>query len=55
MLVDLAVPLDPVVELAFAYGKPGDKACDRNFCFSAPDVGKIDDGVSRIMGNPDAG
>lgn len=54
MLVDLAVSFDPVVELAFADGKPGDKARDRYFSFNAPPFGKIDDGVSRIMGNPDA-
>jgi hypothetical protein len=55
MLVDFSVPLGPVVELAFADRKPGDKARDRNFGSSAPQVGEIDDGVSRIMGNPDAG
>ncbi len=54
MLVDFSVPPDPVVELAFPDGKPGDKAGDRNLGFGAPCVREIDDGVSRIMGNPDA-
>lgn len=55
MLVDLSVSFDPVVKLALADGKPGDKARDRDFSFDAPPFGKVNNGVSRIMGNPDAG
>jgi hypothetical protein len=54
MLVDFSVSFEPVVKLAFADRDPGDKARDRNLGFSAPEVGEIDDGVTRIMGNPDA-
>lgn len=55
MLVDLAVPFDPSVELALADGKPGDKMRERYFCFTAPCPDEIDYGVSGIVGNPDAG
>lgn len=55
MLVDLAVPLDPVVEFAFPDGEPGDKARDRDLRLSAPLFGKVNNGVSRVVGNPDAG
>ena len=55
MLVDLAVPFDPGVELALADGKPSDKVRDRDVGFITPLLNKVNDGVSCIMGNPDAG
>jgi len=55
MLVDLAVPFDPGVELAFANRKPVDVMSDRDVCLIAPFLDEVNDGVSCIMGNPDAG
>ncbi len=55
MLVDLAVTFDPGVELALADGKPGDEVGDRYFRLPGPSVNEVNNGVSRIMGNPDAG
>ena len=54
MFVDLAVSLDPSVELAFADSKPGDEMDDRDLGLIAPCLDEVDYGVSRIMGNPDA-
>jgi len=55
MLVGFAVPVNPGVELALADGKPVDKPIDRDVGFIAPCPGKINNGVTRIVGNPDAG
>ena len=55
MLIDLAVSFDPGVEFALADSKPADKMRDRYVSFIAPLTDKINDGVSCIMGNPDAG
>ena len=55
MLVDLAVAFDPCVEFALADGKPADEMRDRDIGFIAPGSNEINYGVSRIMGNPDAG
>lgn len=55
MLVGLAVAIDPCVEFALADGKPADKSLDRDVGLLRPGLGEIDNGVSRIMGNPDAG
>jgi len=55
MLVDLAVSFDPGVKFALADGKPADEMRDRNVGLTAPFVDKVNDGVSCIMGNPDAG
>jgi hypothetical protein len=55
MLVDLAVSFDPGIELALAYGKPPDEMRDRDVSLIAPLTDKVNDGVSCIMGNPDAG
>ena len=55
MLVGFAVPVDPCVELALADGKPADEPIDRDASLIAPGLGKVNNGVSRIMGNPDAG
>ena len=55
MLVDLAVPFDPGVELALAHGKPADEMRDRDTGLIAPFPDKVNQGVSRIVGNPDAG
>jgi hypothetical protein len=54
MLIGLAVPIDPGVELALADGKPSDKSLERDVGLFRPGPGEINDGVSRIMGNPDA-
>jgi len=55
MLVDLAVPFDPGVELAFADRKPVDEMRDRDAGLIAPFLDKVNDGVSCVMGDPDAG
>ena len=55
MLVGFAVPVYPGVELALADGKPVDEPIDRDVGLIAPCPGKINNGVSSIMGNPDAG
>ena len=55
MFVGFAVAVDPGVELALADGKPTHEAIDRDACFIAPGSGKINNGVTGIMGNPAAG
>jgi hypothetical protein len=55
MLVGSAVPIDPGVEFALAYGEPANEPIDRDAGFIAPCSCKINDGVTGIMGNPDAG
>ncbi len=55
MLIGLAVPVDPRVKLALADGEPVHEPFERDIGLSGPGPGEIDDGVSRIMGNPDAG
>jgi hypothetical protein len=55
MLVGFAVTVNPGVELALADGKPTDEPIDRDLGFIAPCSGKINNGVSCIVGNPDAG
>ena len=55
MLIGFAVSIDPGVELALADGKPADEPIDRDTGFIAPCSGKVNYGVSSIMGNPDAG
>ena len=54
VLVDLAVALLPVVELAFADADPGEKARDRNVGFIRPGADEIDDLVARVVGDPTA-
>jgi hypothetical protein len=55
MLVGFAVPVDPSVKLALAYRQPADELLDRDTGLPVPCPGKVNNGVSRIMGNPDAG
>ena len=55
MLIGLAVAVNPRVKLALADGKPGDESFERDIGLSGPEPGEINDGVSGIMGNPDAG
>lgn len=55
MLVGFAVPVDPGVKLALADRQPVDEPLDRDAGLSVPCPGKVYNGVSRIMGNPDAG
>jgi hypothetical protein len=55
MLVDFAVSFDPGVELALADRKPVNVMRDRDVSLIAPFADKVNDGVSCIMGNPDAG
>jgi len=55
MLVCFAVTVNPGVELALADGKPVNKPIDRDVGFIAPCSGKVNNGVTSIMGNPDAG
>ena len=55
MLIGLAVAVDPRVELALADSEPVHKPPHRDVGLSGPGPGEVNDGVSRIMGNPDAG
>ncbi len=55
MLIGLAVPIDPGVELALADRKPFHESLGRDAGLFSPGTGEINDGVSRIVGNPDAG
>ena len=55
MLVDLAVAFDPCVEFALADSKPIDEIRDRDAGLLVPFLDKVNDSVSCIMGNPDAG
>ncbi len=55
MLVNPAVAFDPCVEFALADGKPVDEMRDRDASLIVPFLDKVNDSVSRIMGNPDAG
>lgn len=55
MLVGFAIPIDPGVKFALADREPADEPLDRNAGFTVPDPGKVNNGVSSIMGNPDAG
>jgi|GEM_PF-5781294 len=54
MLVDLAVPVDPGVKFALTDSYPGNKPSNRDVGLVAPGPDKINNGISRIMGNPDA-
>jgi len=55
MLVGFAIPIDPSVKLALADREPADEPLDRDTCLPVPRSSKVYNGVSRIMGNPDAG
>jgi len=55
MFVGFAVSMDPRVEFAFVDRKPPNEPFDRNLGFIAPCPSKVNNGVSCIMGNPDAG
>jgi hypothetical protein len=55
MLIGFAVPIDPCMKFALADRKPADEPLDRNAGFIVPGPGKVNYGVSGIMGNPDAG
>ena len=54
MLIGFPVPVDPSVELTLADRKPFHEPLGWNVGLLGPDPGEINDGVSRIMGNPDA-
>jgi len=55
VLVGFAVPVDPGVKLALADRQPADEPLDRDAGLPVPCPAKVNNGVSRIMGNPDAG
>src|SRR5262245_7554462 len=52
VLVGLAVPRAPVVELAGGQAKPADEAPDGDLGAFGPVGDIIDDGVSHVVGNP---
>jgi hypothetical protein len=54
MLIGFAVAVDPRVELTLADCKPVNKPLQRDIGLSGPAPGEINDGVTGIMGNPDA-
>jgi hypothetical protein len=54
VLVDAAVPLPPLVELAGAEVEPGEQLLGRQFRSVAPAVDVIDDLVARVVGNPNS-
>ena len=55
VLVGLSVALRPVVELPARDPDPGNETRVRELGLRAPLVDEVDDGVSRIVGNPGAG
>jgi hypothetical protein len=55
MLVDLAVPLAPAVELAGCDVEPRDEPPDADLSFFRPAPDEIYDLVTRIVRNPDPG
>jgi len=55
MFVGFAVPVEPGVKLTLADRQPADEPLDRDAGLPVPCPGKVNYGVSRIMGNPDAG
>jgi len=55
MLIGFAIPVDPSVKFALADRQPADEPLDRDAGLPVPCPGKVNNGVSRIMGNPDAG
>ena len=52
MFVGFAVPLDPCIKLAPGNGQPGDDLLQGHFCFLAPMLAEIDNGIACIMRNP---
>jgi hypothetical protein len=52
VLVDLAVALSPVVELACAQTEPADESLDGEFGAVGPVVDEVDDFVAGVVGNP---
>ena len=54
VFIGLAITVQPRMEFALAYRQPFDKVLHRDSRFLTPCPGKINYGVSRIMGNPDA-
>jgi len=55
MFVDFAVALDPAVKFALGDGQKRDEVLQRDLRFVAPLLGKINNGIANIMGNPAAG
>ena len=52
VLVDLAVTLPPVVELALSDAQPGDKLLGRDLRPIRPITGVVDDLITSVVGNP---
>jgi len=52
MLVDFAVALFPVVELAGAQTDPAEKTAGRDLALVAPGPNEIDEFVADVVGNP---
>jgi hypothetical protein len=52
VLIDLAVALAPVVELARAQAEPADESLDGQFGAVGPVVDEVDDFVAGVVGNP---
>ena len=52
MFVDFAVPFFPFVEFLFGDGDPSDDLFGRQFGAIGPALHVVDDGVTRIVGNP---
>jgi hypothetical protein len=52
VLVDFAVALFPIVELAGAQADPTEKAAGGDIGFVGPGVDEIDEVVTSIVGNP---
>ncbi len=52
MFVGFAVPLDPCIKFASGNGQPSDDLFQSHFCFLAPMLAEIDNGIACIMRNP---
>jgi hypothetical protein len=55
VLIDAAIPLAPVIELADADADPGDEPSGRDFSPFRPVADVIDELVARVVGNPGSG
>jgi hypothetical protein len=54
VFVGFAKAVFPVLELALSQADPGDEATGRQAGLVAPGADEVDDGVTRIVGDPTA-
>jgi len=54
VFVDLSIPLSPAVKRPLRYAQPSEDSVARNLCAVLPVVDVIDEGISRLVGNPNS-